>query len=102
MALGHVFGIADVTVRVRTEYDTMRFLTCVISLATLTFPLSAGEPLITEAIIDAPRKEVWKAFTTKEGVESWMVAHAQIDLKVGGKWLIAADIDQSNRSTPSN
>ena len=28
---------------------------------------------------------VWAAFTTKEGQESWNVAHAEIDLKVGGK-----------------
>jgi uncharacterized protein YndB with AHSA1/START domain len=28
---------------------------------------------------------VWDAFTTKQGQESWNVAHAEIELKVGGK-----------------
>jgi uncharacterized protein YndB with AHSA1/START domain len=36
-------------------------------------------------IVDAPVAEVWKAFTTKEGLESWMVAQADIELRVGGK-----------------
>ena len=52
-------------------------------------PFSAGIPsiglLVTKGIIDAPIDAVWAAFTTKEGQESWNVAHAEIDLKVGGK-----------------
>lgn len=40
-----------------------------------------------EAMIDAPAKEVWKAFTTSEGLKSWMAPHASIDLRVGGKML---------------
>jgi uncharacterized protein YndB with AHSA1/START domain len=43
-----------------------------------------SEPLVTEAIINAPVSEVWRLFTTGAGLESWMVAHADIDLKVGG------------------
>lgn len=42
---------------------------------------------ITEGILDAPVAEVWKAFTTKQGQEAWNVAHAEIDLRVGGKML---------------
>jgi uncharacterized protein YndB with AHSA1/START domain len=42
------------------------------------------QQLVTEAIINAPVTEVWRLFTTKEGMESWMVAHAEIELKVGG------------------
>lgn len=38
-----------------------------------------------EIEIDASVDEVWAAFTTKEGVESWMVPQAEIDLRVGGK-----------------
>ncbi len=57
----------------------------------LALSARAGEPLVHAAIIDAPRAEVWKAFTTKEGAESWMVAHASIDLKVGGKMLTHYD-----------
>jgi uncharacterized protein YndB with AHSA1/START domain len=41
--------------------------------------------LITEGVVDAPPDKVWKALTTKEGMEAWMVAHAEIELKIGGK-----------------
>ncbi len=43
-----------------------------------------GEPLVSEAIINAPVSEVWRLFTTKEGMEAWMVAHAEIELRIGG------------------
>lgn len=42
---------------------------------------------VCEAVIDAPAAAVWAALTTKAGVEAWMVAHAEIDWKVGGKML---------------
>jgi uncharacterized protein YndB with AHSA1/START domain len=45
---------------------------------------SAQEHIVHEGIIDASVREVWKAYTTKEGLESWMVAHADIALEVGG------------------
>lgn len=41
-------------------------------------------PLVSEAIINAPVSEVWRLFTTKEGMEWWMVAHADIELEIGG------------------
>lgn len=43
-------------------------------------------PLVHEATIDAPASQVWAAFTTKSGIESWMVSHTEIDLRVGGDW----------------
>jgi uncharacterized protein YndB with AHSA1/START domain len=46
-----------------------------------------AEPLVHEAVVDASVYEVWEAFTTKAGMESWMVPHAEIDLRVGGKML---------------
>lgn len=47
-------------------------------------PSKAGDVLRHEGIINAPVADVWAAFTTKEGIESWMVPHAEIDLRVGG------------------
>jgi uncharacterized protein YndB with AHSA1/START domain len=44
----------------------------------------AAEPLVHEAIINAPTAEVWRLWTTSEGLQSWMVARADIDLRVGG------------------
>lgn len=40
--------------------------------------------LVHEGLVAAPPREVWAAFTTKKGQESWMVAHSEIELKVGG------------------
>ena len=48
-------------------------------------PAQDEKPLVHEAIVNAPLDQVWAAYTTKTGLESWMVAHAQIDLKIGGK-----------------
>jgi uncharacterized protein YndB with AHSA1/START domain len=40
--------------------------------------------LVHEGVVAAPVEEVWKAWTTAEGQKAWMVAHAEIDLRVGG------------------
>ena len=61
-----------------------------VALLTLLPVRPLSEPAVTDAIVavavvDAPASEVWKAWTTSGGVESWMVAHAEIDLRVGGK-----------------
>jgi uncharacterized protein YndB with AHSA1/START domain len=40
--------------------------------------------LVHEGTVDAPVDQVWAAFTTKAGLESWMAAHAEIELKLGG------------------
>ena len=49
---------------------------------------AAGEGRITsEGIIEAPVATVWDLWTTRKGLESCIVARAEIDLKVGGKML---------------
>jgi len=48
-------------------------------------PRADASQLVTEGVIEAPLDAVWAALTTKEGQESWNVAHAEIELKVGGK-----------------
>ncbi len=58
------------------------------TLATLAFSPNTlraqdVDRLVHEGVVKAPVDKVWAAFTTKEGLESWMAAHAQIDLKVG-------------------
>jgi uncharacterized protein YndB with AHSA1/START domain len=53
-------------------------------LAALTGVLSAQQPLVHEGAVAAPLDSVWNAFTTKAGLESWMAAHAAIDLRLGG------------------
>jgi uncharacterized protein YndB with AHSA1/START domain len=44
-----------------------------------------GSQQVNEAVIEAPVDAVWAALTTNDGQESWNVAHAEIDLKIGGK-----------------
>lgn len=41
--------------------------------------------LVVEGVVDANVDDVWNAFTTKKGLESWMVAHAEIEVKIFGK-----------------
>jgi len=45
---------------------------------------NVNEPIVSEAIINAPVQEVWRLWTTGEGMQSWMAARADIDLRVGG------------------
>jgi len=42
-------------------------------------------PLVHEGRIPAPLDQVWAAFTTKAGLESWMAFRAEINLRIGGK-----------------
>lgn len=39
-----------------------------------------------EVIVPASQQEVWTAFTTKEGMESWIAPSARVDLSLGGVW----------------
>lgn len=41
-------------------------------------------PLVHEAIVEAPLAEVWNIWATSEGLRAWMAPHAEIDLCVGG------------------
>jgi len=42
-------------------------------------------PLVHEGIVEAPIETVWKAWTTSEGLQSWLAPHADIDLRIGGR-----------------
>ena len=52
----------------------------------MLFAAAPAEPIVTEGIVNAPVDAVWKAFTTQQGLESWMVAKTEIDLTAGGSW----------------
>lgn len=41
-------------------------------------------PIISEGIVEAPLDAVWAAWTTSEGLRSWLAPHAEIDLRIGG------------------
>jgi len=44
-----------------------------------------AEPQVTEGFINAPVAEVWQLFTTSEGYKATGVAHAAVDLRIGGE-----------------
>jgi uncharacterized protein YndB with AHSA1/START domain len=45
---------------------------------------AAEDPLVKEALVEGSVDEIWPMITTKAGMESWMVAHAEVDLRAGG------------------
>lgn len=58
--------------------------------AVATDPANAvtGRVLVLELTIPASRAEVWKAFSTSEGLSTWLFPNATVDLKPGGDWLV--------------
>jgi uncharacterized protein YndB with AHSA1/START domain len=42
--------------------------------------------LVIELAIPAPRAAVWQAFTTSEGLSTWLTPGAVVDLREGGEW----------------
>jgi uncharacterized protein YndB with AHSA1/START domain len=57
-----------------------------IGLMTAGLSAAPADPLVQEAVVNASVDAVWKAWTTKAGLEAWLVAKTEIDLKVGGIW----------------
>jgi uncharacterized protein YndB with AHSA1/START domain len=42
--------------------------------------------LVIEVEVPAPLHEVWRAFSTSEGLSTWLTPHATVDLRQGGEW----------------
>jgi uncharacterized protein YndB with AHSA1/START domain len=66
-----------------------KLLMLLLAVACEPFPAIAGVQgedgrLVHEGVVAAPLRDVWAAFTTKAGQESWMAAHSEVELKVGG------------------
>ena len=66
--------------------NTARLVWFIIALMVLPNVCRAQDDdrLVHEAIVNASPDQVWAAFTTKAGLESWMAAHAEIEIKLGG------------------
>jgi len=69
----------------RTLNPIIIFLTAAMALFSPVALGAEDQPLVHEGTVAAPVADVWAAFATKAGQESWMVAHSEIDLKIGGK-----------------
>ena len=47
---------------------------------------SPEKALLFEVTVPASLDEVWTAFTTSEGLSTWLTPHATVDLRIGGGW----------------
>ncbi|HEX4577412.1 MAG TPA: SRPBCC domain-containing protein, partial [Edaphobacter sp.] len=47
---------------------------------------AAEQALVIEVMVPAPIGDVWKAFTTSEGLSTWLTPNAVVDLREGGEW----------------
>lgn len=54
-----------------------------VSVVKQSVPVKA---LIFEVLIPAPRADVWRAFTTSEGLSTWLTPGAVTELRPGGEW----------------
>jgi uncharacterized protein YndB with AHSA1/START domain len=51
-------------------------------------PRDAERILRIEIVVPAARAEVWKAFSTSDGLSTWLAPNAIVDLKPGGEWMV--------------
>jgi len=68
-----------------------RLAVALLALTPTVLPAIAQKPeraLVIELTIPAPRAEVWKAFTTSEGLSTWLAPNATVDLRPGGDWIV--------------
>jgi uncharacterized protein YndB with AHSA1/START domain len=54
--------------------------------ASLSAPALSEKELVIEVVVPASRAEVWKAFTTSDGLSTWLTPGATVDLRSGGEW----------------
>ena len=52
-------------------------------------PTAAHQPLklVIEVEVPAPVSEAWRAFSTSEGLSTWLAPDSVVDLRVGGDWI---------------
>ena len=79
-------SLVSFTSRARTDHHMTKYIiTTFLTLTATTFSLAAQlPPVVSEGIVDAPLAEVWKAWTTAEGMRSWLAPKADIDLRIDG------------------
>jgi len=51
-------------------------------------PAPSPERLVIEFEVPAPVSQVWRAFSTSEGMSTWLSPEAVVDLRPGGEWTI--------------
>lgn len=72
--------------RVRAGWGSVRTLVASVTLSlALLSSARAAEPLVTEAVVNAPVATLWGLFTTAAGYEALGAAKADVELRVGGR-----------------
>ncbi|MEL7500641.1 MAG: SRPBCC domain-containing protein [Planctomycetota bacterium] len=56
------------------------------ALLACTTAIAQEDRVVDEFEIEASVDDVWNAFTTTDGLKSWVAPLADIDFRVGGKW----------------
>ena len=49
-------------------------------------PVLGEKVLMIQVVVPAPVSEVWRAFTTSDGLSTWLTPGAVVDLREGGEW----------------
>jgi uncharacterized protein YndB with AHSA1/START domain len=49
-------------------------------------PVATDKTLVIEVTVPAPPDAVWQAFSTSEGLSTWLTPNATVDLRLGGEW----------------
>ena len=57
-----------------------------------SFAMPNGDRVLRqEAVVAATLEEVWKTFTTADGLRTFLAPMVSLDFRVGGKWEVSAD-----------
>lgn len=48
--------------------------------------LTEPQKLVIEVEVPAPVSDVWRAFSTSDGLSTWLTPQATVDLRPGGEW----------------
>lgn len=57
-------------------------------LAAATERRAQEKMMRVEIIVPASRAEVWKAFSTSEGLSTWLAPNSVVQLRPGGEWMV--------------
>jgi uncharacterized protein YndB with AHSA1/START domain len=61
------------------------------SLTVVSVAAQRTDAIVTDGVVNASVDEVWKAWTTREGMESWMVGKTDFELTVGAMFRTSYD-----------
>ncbi len=81
-----------------------RTLVVTFALISASAPLAraqSADVIESSVTIAASPDAVWRAWTTKDGIESWMTAKTDIDLRVGGTWRTSYDRNSTLDDDPA-